>query len=197
MPSIQYSSLPGTVFPLHVAVIADTHVPDRIPRLPDSLIVTLRKMHPDRIFHAGDISIYSTLLELDSIAPTFAVKGNRDLILKQDLPVNRRLLIGNSKVVLTHGQGSLLRYISDKLKYYKTGYDFDRYRRYFDKDFPEADLVIFGHTHTPVDIIIAGRHYFNPGACYPCKSNDFKPRFGWIEFLKSGKIKTRYIYFKA
>jgi len=196
MPSTQYSSLPGTIFPLHVAIIADTHVPDRIPRLPPGLIAILRQMHPDRIFHAGDISLPSTLLELDSIAPTIAVQGNRDLILRQTLPVNHRLMIGNVKVVLTHGQGSLLRYISDKLKYYKTGYDFGRYRHYFDKDFPEADLVIFGHTHTPVDIIIAGRHYFNPGACYPCKSNDFKPRFGWIEFSLSGKIKTNYIYFK-
>ena len=196
MPPIQYSTLQVSNFPLHVAVIADTHVPDRIPGLPQSLITSLRYMHPDRIFHAGDISLVSVLSELDTIAPTVAVQGNRDMILRQDLPVNLRLLIGNVKVVLTHGQGSLLRYISDKLKYYKTGYDFDRYRRYFDKDYPEADLVIFGHTHRPVDIIIADRHYFNPGACYPCKSNGFKSRFGWIEFTKAGIINTRYIYFK-
>jgi putative phosphoesterase len=196
MPSPQYSLFPGIPLPFHVAVIADTHIPDRIPRLPDQLVTMLHRMQPDRIFHAGDISQSSTLLELDSIAPTIAVKGNRDLIIKQNLPVNQRFVIGDVKVVLTHGQGSVFRYISDKMKYYKTGYDFDRYRNYIDKDFPDARLVIFGHTHTPVDISIGNRHYFNPGATYPCKSNDFKPRIGWIEFTGSGKFSTRYIYFK-
>lgn len=195
MSSSQYTSLTGKNFPIQIAVIADTHVPDRIPSLPTGLIATLHELKPDWIFHAGDISLSSALKELDSIAPTLAVQGNRDFVLRQNFPVVRRLLIGNEKVILTHGQGSILRYISDKIKYYKTGYDFDRYRRYFEKDFPEAELVIFGHTHTPVDITIGARHYFNPGAAYPCKSNDFKPRFGWLEFPVSGKYSTRFIYF--
>ncbi len=195
MPSPQYTSLPGIHLPLQIAVVADTHVPDRIAKLPPGLVTTLRQMRPDFIFHAGDISLMSILSELKSIAPTIAVQGNRDFIFRQDLPVEQRLLIGKYKVVLTHGQGSIFRYISDKMKYYKTGYEFERYKRYFDKDYPEADLVIFGHTHTPVNLFIDGRYYFNPGACYPCKSNDFKARIGWFDFSRSGFLETRYIYF--
>ena len=196
MPPSHYTPLPDIVYPLRLAVIADTHVPDRMAKLPAGLIASLQRMKPDRIFHAGDISHASILNELGTIAPIIAVQGNRDFIFRLDLPVNRRMLIGDVKVIMTHGQGSLLRYLNDKLKYYKTGYDFDRYRQYFDKDFPDADLVIFGHTHTPVNIAIGTRRYFNPGASYPCKSNDFKARFGWIEFIGSGKYRVKTIYFE-
>ena len=97
--------------------------------------------------------------------------GNRDFIFRMDLPLNVRIEIGGVKVALTHGQGSAWRYFKDKLKYFSTGYDFERYRRYFDSDFPDADLVIFGHTHTPVDILHrrTALFQFRRNLCLPCK----------------------------
>jgi len=180
--------------PCRVAVLSDTHVPDRQPGLPSPLIKILEQKKPDRIFHCGDISTPGILEQLEGIAPLTAVLGNRDFLFRLNLPLDACFEIGGVNVALTHGQGSAWRYFTDKLKYLSTGYDFDRYRRYFDADFPDADLVIFGHTHTPVDILIGQRRYFNPGATYPCPANDQQPRIGWLEFQGAGLYSTRFIY---
>jgi uncharacterized protein len=178
--------------PYRVAVLSDTHVPDRQPRMPAILLDRLKIEKPDRIFHCGDISTPEVIRQLEEIAPLSAVLGNRDFIFRLDLPLDLRFEIGGVKVVLTHGQGSAWRYFKDKLKYLSTGYDFDRYRRYFDEDFPDADLVIFGHTHTPVDIQIGQKRYFNAGATYSCYANDFKPRIGLIDFAGTGIYSTKF-----
>ena len=73
------------------------------------------------------------------------------------------------------------------------GYDFDRYRHYFEADFPDAELVIFGHTHTPVNTLIGNTRYFNAGATYPCTANDFKPCIGRIEFTGGGSYSASLI----
>ena len=179
--------------PCRVAVLSDTHVPDRQPGLPPSLIKILEQKKPNRIFHCGDISTPGILGQLESIAPLTAVLGNRDFLFRVDLPLDVRLVIGGVNVALTHGQGSAWRYFTDKIKYLSTGYDFERYRRYFDADFPDADLVIFGHTHTPVDIRIGQRRYFNSGATYACLANENQPRIGWLEFKGAGLYSTSFI----
>ena len=185
--------LPELKLPCHVAVLSDTHVPDRQPHLQAALLALLKRQKPDHIFHCGDISTPEVLQQLETIAPLTAVLGNRDFIFRMDLPLNVRLEIGGVKVALTHGQGSAWRYFTDKFKYLSTGYNFERYRRYFDADFPEADLVIFGHTHTPVDVLLNGRRYFNSGATYACPANDFKPRIGWLELSGSGKYTSGFV----
>ena len=193
MPTSRYTPLPNIRLPYRVAVLSDTHVPDRQPRLPASLVKLLEQRKPDQIFHCGDISTPEVLQQLESIAPLAAVLGNRDFIFRMDLPLDIFLEIGGIRVALTHGQGSAWRYFKDKLKYLSTGYDFDRYRHYFDADFPDADLVIFGHTHTPVDIQIGRRRYFNAGATYPCPANGQQPRIGWLEFQGAGIYSTSFI----
>jgi putative phosphoesterase len=195
MSSSHYTNLPGLQLPCKIAVLSDTHVPDRQARLPAALLELLQRQKPGRIFHCGDISLPTVLWELEGIAPVTAVLGNRDFLSNMNLPLHLHLEIGGVKVALTHGQGSPWRYFKDKLKYLSTGYDFDRYRHYFDADFPDAELIIFGHTHTPVDILIGERRYFNPGAIYPCASNEHKPRIGWLEFKGAGIYSTNFIYF--
>ncbi len=195
MSTSQYIPLPDLKLPYHVVVLSDTHVPDRHPHLPDVLLDLLRRQKPDRIFHCGDISTPEVIQQLETIAPLTAVLGNRDFIFRMDLPLDVRLEIGGVKVAVTHGQGSAWRYFTDKLKYLSTGYDFERYRRYFELDFPDADLVVFGHTHTPVDVLLDKRRFFNSGATYPCHANDFKPRIGWLEFSGAGRYSTQFIEF--
>lgn len=195
MSTSQYVPLPDLKLPCHVAVLSDTHVPDRQPHLPAALLDLLRRQKPDRIIHCGDISNHEVILQLEAIAPLTAVLGNRDFIFRMNLPLNMRLEIGGVKVAVTHGQGSVWRYFTDKLKYLSTGYDFERYRRYFEVDFPDANLVIFGHTHTPVDVLLKERRFFNSGATYPCAANDFKPCIGWLEFSGAGLYSTRFIQF--
>jgi putative phosphoesterase len=193
MSTSPYIPLPDQKLPCRVAVLSDTHVPDRQPHLPPPLLNLLKRQKPDRIFHCGDISATEVIQPLDDIAPLTAVLGNRDFLFRVDLPLDVRFEIGGVKVAVTHGQGSAWRYFTDKIKYLSTGYDFERYRRYFDADYPDADLVIFGHTHTPVDVLIEKRRYFNSGATYPCPANDFKPRIGWLEFNGSGQYTSRFI----
>jgi len=193
MPSSNETDFKRIQLPYRVAVLSDTHVPDRQPRLPVTLLELIKGEKPDRIFHCGDISTKEVIQQLEAIAPLTAVLGNRDFIFRMDLPLDVRIVIGGVQVALTHGQGSAWRYFKDKLKYLSTGYDFDRYRRYFDEDFPKADLVIFGHTHTPVDIEIGRRRYFNAGATYSCPANDYQPCIGLIEFAGAGKYSTKFI----
>jgi putative phosphoesterase len=193
MPTSHYTRLPDLKLPCQLAVISDTHVPDRQSHLSDSLLGVLKLQKPDRIFHCGDISNPEVIQQLEGIAPLTAVLGNRDFLFHLDLPLEARIEIGGVKVAVTHGQGSAWRYFTDKLKYLSSGYEFERYRRYFDTDYPDADLVIFGHTHTPVDLLMNGRRYFNSGATYPCAANDFKPRIGWLEFSGEGKYTSRFI----
>jgi putative phosphoesterase len=193
MSMSQYMPLPDPKLPYRVAVLSDTHVPDRQAHLPQVLLELLRDNKPNRIFHCGDISTPEVLQQLKTIAPLTAVLGNRDFIFRMDLPLDVRLEIGGVKVAVTHGQGSAWRYFTDKIKYLSTGYEFERYRRYFEADFPDADLVIFGHTHTPVDLLHNGRRYFNSGATYACHANDFKPRIGWLEFSGAGIYNSRFI----
>ncbi|MBN2258471.1 MAG: metallophosphoesterase family protein [Anaerolineaceae bacterium] len=195
MHSQEYTPLFVETCPLCVGVVTDTHVPDRNKRLPRQLLSALQDIQPACILHAGDISLVEVLTGLESIAPVMAVRGNRDFMLERRLPLHRRMLIGGVKVVLTHGQGSLLRYLKDKYHYLKTGYDFKRYRRYFDLDFPDADLVVFGHTHTPVNRSIQKRHYFNTGAAYPCKSNHYQARIGRLLFTGVGQFVASTILF--
>jgi putative phosphoesterase len=195
MSTSQYARLPELKMPCRVAVLSDTHVPDRQAHLPATLLDLLKGQKPDHIFHCGDISTPEVIKDLENIAPLTAVLGNRDFIFRMDLPLEACFEIGGVKVAVTHGQGSAWRYFTDKIKYLSTGYDFERYRRYFDTDYPEADLVIFGHTHTPVNVLINERRYFNSGATYPCSANDFKPRIGWLEFSCAGQYSTRFIEF--
>jgi putative phosphoesterase len=116
------------VSPLAV-VIADTHIPRRARALPESLIPDLERA--DLVLHAGDLMDPALLGELAGYAPVKAVRGNLDP-LDLDLPESLEFEFGGIRVAMIHDSGR------------KQGRRTRLRRR-----FPDARLVIFGHSHIP------------------------------------------------
>lgn len=177
---------------VRVVVIADTHVPDRVTGLPPHFLDELAALSPDAILHAGDISTKSVLSELSTVAPVIAVRGNRDFSLHRQLPLIARAEFGGVKLAVTHGHGGVWRYFLDKLHYVSFGYRFAFHQRYLMKTLPDAEVIVFGHTHVP-ELVRHGKHlFFNPGSL--TGSQGFDPVYGILEINPVGEVKGRHVY---
>lgn len=173
-----------------LGIIADTHIPDRARALPQKLIPALKDAKVDLILHAGDACSWKVYHELNELAPVKIVQGNRDWLLGMRTPKFESLLINQVPIILTHGHHSILHYALDKWIYLRKGYDFTRYYTTLSRDFPNAKIIIFGHTHHQTAQWVNDRLFFNPGAAYPCKHNHFTPQFGLISITSEGEIRT-------
>ena len=132
---------------LRVVALADTHAPRRWKSCPPPVAEQLRQA--DVILHAGDVCIAAVLDELSQYAPVLAVIGNNDgpdvaawgatPTLQADLDGLRVAMIHDSGPAAGRPQ---------------------RMRRRF----PGAGLVVFGHSHIPLDVSAAGTRIFNPGS---------------------------------
>jgi putative phosphoesterase len=148
-----------------VGVVADTHSPEFLDRLPDSIFQALEGC--ELILHAGDVGGQSTLERLREVAPVVAVRGDHDQGL--NLPVERTLEIAGRRVALVHGNRSRL--IEEPVTLVGTlslGYVWPnpRLHEHLRGRFPEADVIVYGHTHTPAVDLDGGRLVFNPGGVY-------------------------------
>ena len=93
-------------------------------------------------------SIRAHSAALASLAPTFAVLGNNDRGLVDVLPTTRSVVLGGVRVGMIHDSGAAKG---------RPG----RLRRRF----PDAAVVVFGHSHAPVDEVGEdGQRLFNPGS---------------------------------
>ena len=150
---------------LTLGVIADTHIPDRARQVPPLVFTIFKQAKVTEILHAGDISTQRVLDQLEEIAPVQAVRGNRDWFVK-NLPMHMTLKYEDVTIGLTHGHGSFRGYILDKLHYFLRG---PRKFAYVENIalgiFPEADVIVFGHNHVPVNRRMDnGQLLFNPGS---------------------------------
>ncbi len=175
---------------VRIGVIADTHIPDRVKVLPDEILTAFRESKVDRIFHAGDVSSWQALEPLEEIAPVTVVQGNRDWFLQMHSPKIMKVTINGVRIALAHGHRSIPHYIVDKWAYLTKGYVFQRYYDHLSVDFPDADVIIFGHTHHQVARWIGTQLYFNPGAAYPCTYNHFVPEYGFLIIHPDGVIES-------
>lgn len=161
-----------------IGVLADTHIPDRMKALPQGILSKLKEAGVNRIFHAGDASCYRVLQVLEVVAPVTIVQGNRDWFFGMHSPHHVTLSVNGIRITLAHGHRSMLHYIYDKWVYLLRGYDFERYTQHLPQDYPDSDVIIFGHTHYQAVHWVDGRLFFNPGAAYPCWHNHFNPQLG-------------------
>ncbi len=107
----------------------------------------------DCIFHAGDIGNNDTvMMNLESIAPVYAVRGNCDMGYNSARLHNEiNIEIANTAIYMTH-----ISHCIDKQKA------------------QNANLVIFGHNHYPEIVELDNTKYLNPGSAsqgrngYPC-----------------------------
>ena len=173
---------------LTIGVVADTHLPDHIRTLPAGLLSGLRAAGVNAILHAGDITTQGVLDSLAQIAPVSAVMGNRDLLIYPLLPMTRTFEFAGVTVGLAHGHIGWISYMVGKVQQIFLGYSFERYRRRLLPVFPNASVIIFGHTHIPENRRENGVLFFNPGGVCPCPQNDFIPRFGLLRFYEGGGV---------
>ena len=132
---------------MKIVAISDTHAPRRWKSCPPRVAEYLRQA--DLILHAGDVCTASVLDELAQYAPVHAVLGNNDGpdVAAWGAPETLDLDLAGLKVSMIHDSGPSTGRLS-------------RMRRRF----PEAGLVVFGHSHIPLDESADGLRILNPGS---------------------------------
>ncbi len=128
-----------------IGVISDTHIP-QFKRLPEA--IWQHFAGAELIIHAGDLSVLSVLNELETIAPVVAVQGNverEEVVLR--LPIKREIVVGHCRIGVVHILGDA----HNRVKVAR-------------QEFPEARVVVFGHSHIPWNEDRDGQLLFNPGS---------------------------------
>jgi uncharacterized protein len=132
---------------VQIAVISDTHLPRGTRRLPDACVERLRRA--ELILHAGDLMTMAVLRELETYGEVVAVHGNvDDAELRAALPASTAVTAAGATIAVIHDAGPAKGRLT-------------RMRRRF----PEADAVVFGHSHIPLhELAEDGFQIFNPGS---------------------------------
>lgn len=133
---------------LVVGVVSDTHAPRFWKGMPDRVAEALHGV--DVVLHAGDVCEPSVLDELAALAPVHVVQGNNDGsdVAAWGAPETLELDLAGVRVAMIHDSGA------------KDG----RARR-MRRRFPDADVVVFGHSHIPWDETADdGLRLLNPGS---------------------------------
>ena len=128
-------------------MISDTHLPRGARRIPDACLARMRDA--DLVLHAGDFTAPSVLEELERLGPPVAaVHGNVDAEeLRRTLPEARMVAADGTRIAMVHDAGPS-----------KGRLERMRLR------FPDADAVVFGHSHIPLHEERDGFQIFNPGS---------------------------------
>jgi putative phosphoesterase len=129
---------------LKVGVLSDTHlhrVTDDFKKIYDRYL-----SDADIVLHAGDFVSPEVVLFLDNGA-FHGVRGNMDPYDIQVLLPNKKVIqVASYRIGLIHGWGS------------SAGLE-ERIR----PEFPDADVIVYGHSHQPVSHSKNGVFFFNPG----------------------------------
>jgi putative phosphoesterase len=159
---------------LKILVIADTHIPDFARELPSALAQPLGRC--DLILHAGDVTRVHVLEELARHAPVRVSVGNNDRpeVAEWGGEQEVRLEAGGVAIAMVHDSGP------------RAGRERRLARR-----FPDSRLVIFGHSHIPVDERVEGQRLFNPGSP-TWKRREPVPTYGWVT-VAGGRVRTRIV----
>jgi putative phosphoesterase len=103
----------------------------------------------DRILHAGDVTDPALLDELRNFAPVTVVSGNCDAMDVVDWGASdfAEVEVGGIRIAMVHDSGLTK----------------GRRQRML-KRFPDARVVVFGHSHIPFNEDAGGFLLFNPGS---------------------------------
>lgn len=123
---------------MRIGVISDTH-----GLLRPEVLDAFRGV--EHILHAGDIGGENVLRELAAIAPVTACAGNNDGWRCGPAGKTARIELGGLRFLLVHVR--------------------DDARPLLRRE--PADVVVFGHSHKPLDEREAGVWWFNPGSAGP------------------------------
>lgn len=180
-----------------LGVISDTHIPDRSRQLRQLALGRFQEAGVSAILHAGDVIVSRVLDQLGEVAPVFAVRGNRDWFTLRRLPPVLRLEFGGVSLVLTHGHGPLKHYLVDRLRYMRQGYCQERYLAYLRAAYPDEQVIVFGHTHYPLNLRMEGRLFFNPGSPQISDQEDLTPSIGLLHIDERGRLTGEIVHLPA
>ncbi len=149
---------------MKIGVLADTHVPESLRALPPRVLEVLKGV--DIILHVGDICELGVLQQLEPIAQTYAVYGDRDNVqVHQFLQEKLRLEFANRAVGLVHGhrawEGGLGSRWAFRLSRAKRQTALCQSVLH---EFTDVDAIVFGHSHEPYIKMHGGVLLFNPGS---------------------------------
>lgn len=199
--SIEFVDVPGISdkSTLTIGVLADTHLPFRLKRLPPQLLTVFHGV--DLILHAGDVDQMEYIRPLEMIAPLYAVRGNLHFRPNElshggiELPFDLHFFLLGHHIVLNHGGWPHFWALAgdwfwEKLLEPGRKSANARIARRLMRMYPEADVIIFGHTHQPYQMRHGKTLVFNPGGVVPFKR--LKPSVGRL-ILKPNEIMTELI----
>lgn len=123
---------------MKIGLISDTHgfLDPRIPRIFKGV---------DYILHGGDVGYSSILHELEDVAPVTAVLGNTD----------SGLDLRETEVLTLDDRVYLLHHIVEMVR------PGEEWQRRLERVRP--DVVVFGHTHKPLEQRVGSTLFLNPG----------------------------------
>jgi putative phosphoesterase len=128
---------------------------------------------PDMLIFLGDgIADFKVLLKAFPGIEAYGVKGNCDLRSNE----RERLIIGaeDKKILMMHGHQ------------YNVKLGMERF--FFAALEAQADIALFGHTHSPYNKEVRGIKILNPGSI----GRGLKPSYGLI-IIKDGVVKTEIV----
>lgn len=132
-------------------------IADTHGRLPEPLLARLREA--DEVWHLGDFCNFSTFTACAAAGPEFtAVLGNNDSGFGLPLTVD----------TVRHGVRFHLVHIPPGRQ-------------------PDAEIVLFGHTHVPCDEMRGGVRWLNPGAVGKA-NRGAPPSWAWLGVSETGAV---------
>lgn len=132
-----------------IGVISDTHIPDRASDIPQEILEDFKNV--DMVIHVGDLVELSVIKQLKTVCNNvIAVWGNMDSLEARDKLHEKEIIkVGKYKIGVMHGighPGRLIELLMDKFKDDK------------------VDIIIFGHSHLPLNEKRGEILFFNPGS---------------------------------
>ncbi len=159
---------------MRLGLIADTHIPYRASEIPPPVLQAL--VGVDLILHAGDVDEPWALDVLQELAPVYAVRGNYHVFDRSSggaaLPESVEIEVAGFHIGLIHGHKIGLTtwfwkayMLLQNLRGRWTLPAYDRaVARALLRRFPQADIIVFGHTHRFYQAHWGKTLLINPGA---------------------------------
>jgi uncharacterized protein len=163
-----------------IAIVGDTHMPKGRRALPAAAVERLRAA--DLILHVGDFVRADVLRQLEEYGAVLAVHGNvDDEELRRRLPPERVVALPDGpRIAMVHDAGPAAGRLA-------------RMRRRF----PDADAVVFGHSHLPLHEVdpAGGCQLFNPGS--PTERRRAPHRTMGVATVVDGALRFRHVVLAA
>lgn len=151
---------------MKILIVSDTH------RRDGNLTEVLEMEKPfDCLIHLGDAEGSEDYIQELAECPVHIVCGNNDFFC--DLPKEEEFMLGNYKVLITHGH------------YYYVSLDTQELRT--QAEVRGVDIAMFGHTHRPLIEKSGGVMLINPGSLSYPRQAGRKPSYIVMEIDENGQ----------